>query len=104
MNWGLNDAAVAAIRSVLARHPEVERATLYGSRAKGTFKPGSDIDLTLIGPGLTMEILGRIQSELEEGSLPYHIDLSILSQISHAELLDHINRVGVVFYDRANSN
>ena len=104
MNWGLTDAAVAEICSVLARHPEVERATLYGSRAKGTFKPGSDIDLTLIGPGLTMEILGRIQSELEEGSLPYQIDLSILSQISHAELLDHINRVGVVFYDRANSN
>jgi hypothetical protein len=104
MNWGLTDAAVAEIRSVLGRHPEVERATLYGSRAKGTFKPGSDIDLTLIGPGLTMEILGRIQSELEEGSLPYQIDLSILSQISHAELLDHINRVGVVFYDRPNSN
>jgi predicted nucleotidyltransferase len=101
MNWGLTDAAVAEIRSVLARHPEVERATLYGSRAKGTFKPGSDIDLTLIGPGLTMEILGRIQSELEEGSLPYQIDLSILSLISHPELLDHINRVGVVFYDRA---
>jgi uncharacterized protein len=101
MNWGLTDAGVAEIRSVLARHPEVERATLYGSRAKGTFKPGSDIDLTLIGSGLTMEDLGRIQSELEEGSLPYQIDLSILSQISHAELLDHINRVGVVFYDRA---
>lgn len=104
MNWGLTDAAVAEICSVLARHPEVERATLYGSRAKGTFKPGSDIDLTLIGPGLTMEILGRIQSELEEGSLPYQIDLSILSQISHTELLDHINRVGVVFYDRADRN
>jgi len=101
MSWGLTDAAVMEIRSILSRHAEVERATLYGSRAKGNFKPGSDIDLTLIGPGLTLEILGRIQSELEEGSLPYQIDLSILSLISHPELLDHINRVGVVFYDRA---
>jgi len=102
MNWGLTDAAVAEIRSVLAHHPEVERATLYGSRAKGTFKPSSDIDLTLIGSEVTLEILGHVQSELEGGSLPYQIDLSILSQITHPELLDHIHRVGVAFYERAN--
>jgi len=103
MNWGLTDAAVTEIRSVLIHYPEVERAMLYGSRAKGNCKPGSDIDLTLMGSDLTLETLARIQSELEAGALPYQIDLSILSQISHPELLDHIKRVGVVFYERPNN-
>ena len=46
-NHGLTDATVAQIHEVFARHPEVEKAVLYGSRAKGNFKPGSDVDLTL---------------------------------------------------------
>ena len=50
MNYGLSDATVEKIQTVLAGFPQVEKALLYGSRAKGSFKPGSDIDLTLIGP------------------------------------------------------
>lgn len=100
MNHGLTDRTVAQIHAVLARFPEVEQAVLYGSRAKGNYKPGSDVDLTLVGAALTSPILGRIQSELEDGPLPYTFDLSILAQITHPELLDHIRRVGVVFYER----
>ncbi len=100
MNHGLTDGTVAQIHEVLARFPEVERALLYGSRAKGNFKPGSDIDLTLAGTSVTSKTLGQIQSELEDGLLPYTFDLSILTQITQADLLDHIRRVGVVFYER----
>jgi hypothetical protein len=65
MKHGLPASTVAQVHGVLTRHPEVERAILYGSRAKGNFKPGSDIDLTLSGSGLDERIRGRIDEELE---------------------------------------
>jgi predicted nucleotidyltransferase len=99
-NHGLTDGTVAQIHEVLAQFPEVEKAMLYGSRAKGNYKPGSDIDLTLVGADVTQKILGRIQGELEDGQLPYRFDVSIFSQITQADLLEHIRRVGVVFYEK----
>lgn len=74
------------------------KAVLYGSRAKGNFKPGSDIDLTLFGEGPTSTQLGEIDEELDELLLPYQIDLSIFDQIENVKLHEHIERVGVVFY------
>jgi predicted nucleotidyltransferase len=100
MNHGLSDGTVAQIHEVLTRFPEVEKALLYGSRAKGNYKPGSDVDLTLLGAGMTPKILGQIQGELEDGPLPYSFDISILAQITQADLIDHIRRVGVVFYEK----
>ena len=100
MNHGLTDGTVAQIHEVLAHFPEVEKAVLYGSRAKGNYKPGSDVDLTLVGAEVTSKILGQIRGELEDGLLPYTFDVSILSQITQADLLDHIRRVGVVFYEK----
>ena len=100
MNHGLSAATVAKIHGVLARHAEVERAILYGSRAKGNFKTGSDVDLTLTGHGLDQRIRGRIAEELDDLLLPYEFDLSLFSELTHQELIDHIRRVGVVFYER----
>ena len=100
MNHGLSAATVEKIHGVLSRHAEVERAILYGSRAKGNFKPGSDIDLTLTGSGLDERIRGRIDEELDDLLLPYEFDLSLFADLAHPELIDHIRRVGVVFYER----
>ncbi|MFW6348474.1 MAG: nucleotidyltransferase domain-containing protein [Cyclonatronaceae bacterium] len=98
LDSGLKPRTVEAINGVFARHPEVERAILYGSRAKGNYRNGSDIDLTLDGPDLNLELLFTIENELDDLLLPYKIDLSIRAQISNPDLLDHINRVGKVFY------
>jgi uncharacterized protein len=100
MNSGLTEQTIGQIRAVLAKHPAVDKAILYGSRAKGNFKTGSDVDLTLLGAGVTQKILGQIQDELEDGLLPYRFDLSIFAKITHAELIEHIQRVGVVFYEK----
>lgn len=100
MSHGLSPATVAAIRAVLTRYPEVESAILYGSRAKGTHRPGSDIDLTLTGDDLGHALLTRIKNDLEDLPLPYQIDLSLLSSLTHPALLDHIRRVGVPFHAR----
>jgi uncharacterized protein len=97
---GLPDTAIEAIRQVLARHPEVEAAILYGSRALGRYRPASDIDLTLIGPAISAAALARIDAELDDLLLPWMIDLSALSAIRHPALLAHIERVGVELYRR----
>ena len=97
---GLPDAAIAAIRQVLARHPEVEAAILYGSRALGHHRPASDIDLTLIGPAISAATLARIDADLDDLLLPWMIDLSCLASIDHPALLAHIERAGVELYDR----
>lgn len=98
--FGLPPAAVQKIRTVLSAHPGVDQAILYGSRAKGTHKPGSDIDLTLVGDGLVHRDLLDITDELDDLMLPYEIDLSILGSIDHQGLRDHIHRVGKEFYRR----
>jgi predicted nucleotidyltransferase len=69
-------------------------------RAKVNYRPGSDIDLTLIGNQLDYRLLGEIAAKLEESPIPYQVDLSLWSQLDHAGLREHIERVGVVFYER----
>lgn len=98
--FGLPLVSVQKICAVFARHAEVQKAVLYGSRAKGNYKNGSDIDLTLYGTGLRHNDLLAIMGELDDLLLPYLIDLSLVETIQNKELLDHILRVGVVFYER----
>lgn len=100
MKFGLKDEAIEAICMVFRNHPEVEKAILYGSRARGNFKPASDIDLTLQGESLNSTVLNTISWELDDLLLPYTFDLSISSQISNPDLIDHISRVGVVLYSK----
>lgn len=98
MKYGLPPATVEKICGVFARFPEVEKAVLYGSRAKGNYKNGSDIDLTLYGKQLTHRLCATIAAELDELLLPYTIDLSVFDELNNAQLREHIERVGVVFY------
>ena len=98
MNHGLPATAVDQIAEVLGHFPEVEKAILYGSRAKGNWRAGSDIDLTLCGNALDHSILTRIENELDDLLLPYEIDLSAHQSLTHPALLDHIARVGIVLY------
>ena len=100
MSHGLTPDTVTRLHGVLARFPAIEKALLYGSRARGNHKPGSDIDLTLCGRSLTSEQLAVIASELDDLLLPYTLDLSILDRLDHADLRQIIAREGVVFYER----
>ena len=81
-------------------YAQIQQAVLYGSRAKGTHTPGSDIDLVLKGESLTLEDLLRLRVDLDKLNLPYTIDLSIYNQIQEPDLLDHIHRVGTVIYEK----
>jgi predicted nucleotidyltransferase len=97
-NTGLKNTEITLINTVFALHTEIEKAILYGSRAKGNYKPASDIDITLIGEKLTLTIQQKIENELDDLLLPYKFDLSLYHQISNKELTEHIQRAGKVFY------
>ncbi len=103
MNFGLKTATIQAIQEVFKLHHEVEKAILYGSRAIGNYRPGSDIDLTLAGEKLSLTMLQKIEDELDDLLLPYKIDLSLHKQIENKELLEHIERVGKVFFERSDT-
>lgn len=100
MNHGLSAPTVERIVSVLARYPEIEKAVLYGSRAKGKHKTGSDIDLTLFGDEMDFRLLTRLNHDLDDLLLPYQFDLSLFASLTHQDLIEHIQRVGIVFYER----
>ena len=101
MIYGLPAEVVRKITAVFAQYPQVERATLYGSRAKGNYKTGSDIDLTLHGDSsLTLKVVYRILDDLDDLLLPYTIDLSIFHQVADPDVVEHVQRVGVPFYER----
>jgi predicted nucleotidyltransferase len=97
MKFGLEEADILKIQSVFNLFPEVEKVILYGSRAKGNYRPSSDIDLTLIGDNLNFEIVSQIETKIDDLLLPYLFDISIFSQISNPDLVDHIERIGQVF-------
>ena len=99
---GLPPSAIAAIDTVFARHAQVEQAILYGSRAKGAHRPGSDIDLALVGNGLTLDEMLCIEGELDDLLLPWRIDLVLLDRIDNPALREPVARVGRAFFHAAN--
>ncbi len=104
MKHGLPEHVLQKIRAVFARYPQVTKAILYGSRAKGSHKNGSDIDLTLCGDAaLTLDTLYRIANDLDDLLLPYTLDVSIFHHISDPDVIGHIQRVGMTLYEAGRS-
>lgn len=97
LRFGLKESTIAKITAVFAKYPRVHTVLLYGSRAKGNYRNGSDIDLTMIGE-LKYADLAKIEDEIDDLFLPYTFDISIFSDIDNQDLIEHINRVGIVFY------
>ena len=98
IKYGLKNQHIIAIQNIFKMHPKVTQVILYGSRAKGNYRPASDLDLTLKGENLNYNDLVAIDNALDDLLLPYTIDLSIYEQIENPDLIDHIKRVGQEFY------
>ena len=98
--YGLKDIHIDKIKSVFSNYSDIDKAIIYGSRAKGNYRNGSDIDLTLIGESIDLTLLQKIENELDDLLLPYQIDLSLYHKIENSDLLDHIERIGVEFYKK----
>lgn len=99
--FGLPAHTLERIRAALVQTHHLERAVIYGSRAKGNYRPGSDIDLALQGAELTEAEQHALANRLEELLLPYTIDLCRVEAIDNPALLEHIQRVGIQIYRKA---
>ena len=94
--FGLPQVLTARIRSAIVSNPRVHEVKIFGSRAKGNFREGSDIDLALFGDGLNLDDILAAQAALDELDLPWRVDLVIYERIDNPELTGHIDRVGAV--------
>ena len=88
---------LAVIRRVLTATPGLGRAVVFGSRAKGNAKPGSDIDLAVWGQVDVTHLTAQLQ---DEGPLPYLFDVVPYETLRHEALKEHIDRVGIEIYRR----
>lgn len=100
MKYGLKNNHIEQIQLVFDNYPAIDKAILYGSRAKGNYRVGSDIDICLVGETIDLELLQKIENALDDLLLPYNIDLSIFDKIDNLDLIKHIERVGVLFYEK----
>lgn len=100
MKHGLSQSNIDKIQSVLKQFPTINVVLIYGSRAKGNFKPGSDIDLAIKSTSFNLPDQNRLTSMLDDLNLPYTFDICHFESLTNSEFIDHINRVGIVFYQK----
>jgi len=102
MKYGLSNEVLQLLEAVFTQHPVVERVILYGSRALGTYRTGSDIDLAISGKQLTRQKLLDLRIDLDKLDLIHTVDVLNLKTVSNPDLLDHIQRIGILIYQSAN--
>ncbi|MBR4631305.1 MAG: nucleotidyltransferase domain-containing protein [Treponema sp.] len=101
--FGLSENSMAIINGIYSKFPQIEKVICYGSRAMGTFREGSDIDMTIVADGdFSHEDLLDIAGLFDDSMLPYLVDVSDFSKLKNADLIDHINRRGKILYQRKN--
>ncbi len=98
MKFGLSDDVQSKIISVFKKYPQIQSVIIYGSRSMGNYKNGSDIDLTIKGENLDLQLLSKISNDLDDLLLPYMVDISFYQDIQNQELIDHIQQRGQIFY------
>ena len=91
---GLHQQTQETLSNVFRKYPKIVKVILYGSRAKGNYKAGSDIDITLKAPKLKLSDLYKIENEIDELLLPYKVDLSLFHLLDNPALIEHIESVG----------
>jgi predicted nucleotidyltransferase len=101
MRFGLSDDELEILDGLFRSYSGVQKVILYGSRAMGTYRPGSDIDITLIADeGFSFDDLVRLEGDLADSNLPYFVDVSIFHRLTGQNFIEHIRRVGKVLYER----
>lgn len=101
MKFGLSDTVIKELQDIFRRHTNIEKVLIFGSRSKGNYRPGSDIDLAVIGKNIDYSQLLDILCEIDELELLYSIDLLDYQKKVGTPLGDHIDRVGQVFFEAA---
>ena len=93
--YGLKDSTLQIIIQEMQQHEEIQEAIIFGSRAKGTYQNGSDIDIAIKGPKISHQLLTSLSRKLnQETPIPHHVDIVYYDQITNQDLIEHIHRVG----------
>lgn len=102
IKFGLTERDIKTINGIFTKYPDVKEVHVFGSRAKGNYKTGSDIDLAVINKDIFPKTISNLTTEFEESSLPFKVDLVLFHDLKSEDFIDHIKRVGIVFYKRQN--
>lgn len=100
MMFGLSDIVIQELRQAFSLHPNIEKVLIFGSRAKGNYHEGSDIDLAIIGNSITADQLDDIRLQIEDLGLLYSVDILSYQEQADSPIGKHIDRVGQIFYKR----
>lgn len=99
MKFGLRDFDLKYIIEAISKFSEIEKAVIFGSRAKGNYKSGSDIDIAIYGEHINFNVLSILHANLEEESpMPYLFDIVDYTHSENEDIKEHIDRVGVIIY------
>jgi len=101
--FGLKQRDLDFLQDTFRQFPEIEQVVIFGSRAKGNSKSGSDIDLALKGAEVMDETVLRLRALLEELPLPYFFDILDYAAVENRDIRNHIDRVGEILYQKGNS-
>jgi predicted nucleotidyltransferase len=99
--YGLAESDIQNVIALLRQNQKIEKIILFGSRAKGTFNSGSDVDIAIIGNSVCLNDVLDATIEIEKLNLPYKFDLIVYDRINEEALKEHIDRVGVVLYKKS---
>lgn len=101
MKFGISDTVIEELHEIFRRHKNIKKVIIFGSRSKGNYRAGSDIDLALIGNDIDYKFLLEISTEIDDLGLLYSIDMVDYQSIIGTPIGDHIDRVGQTFYEAA---
>jgi uncharacterized protein len=100
-SFGLSAQTIQKLINIFSQYDQIEKVLIYGSRAKGNFRTGSDIDLTLVGPSLNTTTLLKVENDIDDLLLPQEVDLSIFEHIDNPDVVTQIKENGIVFFSRS---
>lgn len=98
--FGLPPAVFDCLSEIFSHHPAIDAVKIYGSRAKGTAHPRSDIDLVLLGSSLDRHAVAALQQDIDDSDIPFQVDVQAFSSLQNRALIDHIDRIGQEIYRR----
>ena len=98
--YGLSEIELENIISVFKENIKIDKVVLFGSRAKGNYSNGSDIDVSLVGKDLSINDILDLSIQLDEFDFPYKFDILIYNTIKEKALIEHIDRAGIVLYEK----
>ncbi len=99
--FGISDNSFNILIATIEKYPEIEQAKIFGSRAMGNYKKGSDIDIALFGKNIDWNLITEIHTQLNEVlDVPYYFDIVDYQQLNNPELKNHIDLEGIEIFSR----